>query len=210
MSNSIENFHIGNFFDFREVSQYTVLIDNIERRPSVAYDMITGVYGGCFKSFVDTVNHREVDLHNIKGIPLTEEVIKCTDLYYYTTGDDYHFNGVSYIKDEDSLTVLINCGNCDVKNVSYLHELQNLTFELSGRHIMVDKDALNQIVFKQEFDDDDVVLCDDGEFYTYFDKTQDAKIVRIATEEEKYEFYQERSYELEEVYDNIRRENLIK
>lgn len=81
---------------------------------------------------------------DLQGIPLTPEILeKCG--FVFKSGDsdnDWYFKNIKHIvlsADESTgfNTVFVSCGAYAITEITYLHQLQNLFFSLTGEELNV-------------------------------------------------------------------------
>lgn len=111
--------------------------------------MVIGTLGKCkitVEAFRELSYFPEI-INSIEPIPLTSEILEKAGFVSSFSGDDFHtgilwrVKNTEYLYCEDGYFV-DNCGYyghyCDIGDVKYLHQLQNLYFALTGEELPIE------------------------------------------------------------------------
>ena len=88
-----------------------------------------------------------IDINNLRGAPLTDEILKCTNLeyvpssyiYLMPTGTIYSNYGIKFEVWSDCIKCFIGGVKIELK---YIHELQNLCFAITGEELEINEKQL--------------------------------------------------------------------
>lgn len=92
-----------------------------------------------------------ISVNNLRGIPLTDEILKYTNLKYVSSSYIYLMpKGTIYYNYRIKFEVWSECIKCYIGGfkieIKYLHELQNLYFTITGEELEIDSKQLEKIL----------------------------------------------------------------